>query len=103
MRVLVAHNFYQQPGGEDSVFTAETDLLRRHGHEVIEYTESNESLNSMNMVAAAVNTLWSLNSKRKLTEIIDRVKPDVVHFHNTFLLISPSAYYACKERNVPVI
>ena len=103
MRVLVVHNFYQQPGGEDTVFSAETELLRQHGHEVIEYTESNDSLNSMNTLAAAVNTIWSPSSKRKMIDIIDSVKPHVAHFHNTFMLISPSAYYACKEKNVPVI
>lgn len=103
MRVLVAHNYYQQPGGEDTVFAAETELLRRYGHEVIEYTERNDSINSMNIGAVALNTLWSLNSKKKIIEILDRTKPDVAHFHNTFLLISPSAYYACKERNVPVV
>jgi glycosyltransferase involved in cell wall biosynthesis len=103
MRVLVVHNFYQQPGGEDTVFSAETDLLRQHGHEVIEYTESNERINSMNAFNVALNTLWSFSSKRKMLEVVNRIKPDVVHFHNTFLLISPSAYYACKEADVPVI
>lgn len=103
MRVLVAHNYYQQPGGEDTVFAAETELLRRYGHEVVEYTERNESIKSMNIGAVALNMIWSLSSKKKIIEILDRTKPDVAHFHNTFLLISPSAYYACKEKNVPVI
>jgi len=35
--VLVAHNRYQQPGGEDQVFAAECALLERHGHRVITY------------------------------------------------------------------
>lgn len=103
MRVLVAHNYYQQPGGEDTVFAAETELLRRYGHEVVEYTERNESIKSMNIGAVALNMIWSLSSKKKIIEILDRTKPDVAHFHNTFLLISPSAYYACKDRNVPVV
>ena len=30
-------------------------------------------------------------------------KPDVAHFHNTFSLISPAAYYACEEMGVPVV
>jgi len=103
MRILVVHNYYQQPGGEDTVFTAETELLRRYGHEVIEYTERNDRIDSMNIGAVALNTIWSRNSKIKISEIIDGTKPDVAHFHNTFLLISPSAYYACKERDVPVV
>lgn len=103
MRVLVAHNYYQQPGGEDTVFAAETELLRRYGHEVVEYTERNERIDSMNIGAVALKMIWSLSSKKKIIEILDRTKPDVAHFHNTFLLISPSAYYACKDRNVPVV
>jgi glycosyltransferase involved in cell wall biosynthesis len=103
MRILVAHNYYQQPGGEDVVFAAETELLRRHGHEVIEYTVSNDSIYSMNTGAAALNALWSCSTKKKIIELIDRAGPDIAHFHNTFLLISPSAYYACRERNVPVV
>jgi len=32
MKVLVAHNFYQQPGGEDQVFHSELALLEQHGY-----------------------------------------------------------------------
>ena len=34
MRILICHNFYQQPGGEDQVFASEVDLLRKFGHDV---------------------------------------------------------------------
>jgi len=34
MRVLIAHNRYQQSGGEDIVVAAESDMLRAHGHTV---------------------------------------------------------------------
>jgi len=103
MRILVAHNFYQQHGGEDTVFFAETELLRNHGHEVFEYRESNDRIRSMSSFTAAVNTVWSRYSKKNMSELVQRLQPDVVHFHNTFLLISPSAYYACKDKNVPVV
>ena len=103
MRVLIVHNYYKQQGGEDTVFSTESALLRRYGHEVFEYTESNDSISSMNPLTAAANTIWSHRSKRKMIDILDKVKPDVVHFHNTFLLLSPSVYYACKEKNIPVI
>jgi glycosyltransferase involved in cell wall biosynthesis len=103
MRILVAHNFYQQHGGEDTVFFAETELLRNHGHEVFEYRESNDRVRYMSSFTAAVNTVWSRYSKKNMSELVQRLQPDVVHFHNTFLLISPSAYYACKQNNVPVV
>lgn len=103
MRILKIHNYYLQPGGEDTVFQAEIDLLRSRGHEVIEYLEFNKNIESMNKAFVALQTVWSQASYNKIKKKIQEIKPDVVHFHNTFPLISPSAYYACHELNIPVV
>ena len=103
MKILIVHNYYQQPGGEDVVFNAETELLREQGHEVIHYTDNNSRIEDMSNFSTALNTLWSSDSKVKMTDLLTSAKPDIAHFHNTFLLTSPSAYYACKEANVPVV
>jgi len=103
MKILTVHNYYQQPGGEDEVFEAETELLREKGHEIIHYIDSNKRIEKMSRVSTAVNTLWSKNAKGKMTKLLKSAKPDIVHFHNTFLLTSPSAYYACNEAQVPVV
>lgn len=57
----------------------------------------------MNPISIILNSIYSQYSYRNIKEIIKTEKPDIVHFHNTFLLISPSAYYACKEEKVPVV
>jgi len=103
MRVLAVHNFYQQSGGEDAVFAAESDLLRAHGHEVIQYTEDNHRIQSLSGIRAAADTIWSFDTFRNLTQLLRSVHPHVAHFHNTFPLISPSAYYACRAAGVPVV
>lgn len=103
MRVVKVHNYYVQPGGEDTVFLAETALLRSNDHEVIEYLEHNKKILSMNQVSVALQTIWSFSSYKKFKRILLETKPDVVHFHNTFPLISPSAYYACHRLNIPVV
>jgi glycosyltransferase involved in cell wall biosynthesis len=103
MRVLAVHNFYQQPGGEDAVFAAECSLLRAHGHEVIEYTEDNRRIETRSKLGAALDTVWSLDTSRTLAQVLRDARPDVAHFHNTFPLISPSAYYACRAAGVPVV
>ncbi len=103
MRIAKIHNYYTQPGGEDTVFHAETALLRSHGHEVIEYIEHNKKIESMNKASVALETLWSRHSYGKIKRFLVDTKPDIVHFHNTFPLISPSAYYACKDLNIPVV
>ena len=103
MKILLVHNHYQQPGGEDAVFWAEVELLRNRGHEVITFVENNARLNGMNPMKAATNAIWSRESLVRLRTIIQEHRPDVAHFHNTFLMISPAAYYACKEAGVPVV
>jgi glycosyltransferase involved in cell wall biosynthesis len=101
-RVLLVHNRYQQLGGEDITFAAERDLLRQHGLDVFEYVDSNDRLNHISPLSAASQTIWSQFSYDSLLKLIDEKKPDIAHFHNTFLVISPSAYYACQSRKIPV-
>ena len=103
MRVLIVHNHYTQPGGEDEVFRAEVNSLKQRGHEIITFVENNARLKEMNPLRAAQNTIWSRETQNKLRRLIGEKKPDVAHFHNTFLRISPAAYYVCKEAGVPVV
>jgi glycosyltransferase involved in cell wall biosynthesis len=103
MRVLLIHNHYIQPGGEDTVFKAEWALLERYGHEVITFVEDNARLNTINPVKVAVDTIWSKEAQWKIRKLIEETKPDVAHFHNTFLRVSPAAYYTCKDAGIPVI
>jgi len=103
MRILKVHNYYTGSGGEDTVFHAETALLRSRGHEVIEYLEDNKKIASMNKASVALKTIWSHSTYHKLKEFLGATKPAVVHFHNTFPLISPSAYYACQDLGIPVV
>ena len=103
MRILIAHNAYQQRGGEDSVVEDEIALLRRHGHAVEVFQRHNDELEVMTQWKAAMDTVWSRKSAADLTAVIDRFRPDIVHFHNTFPLISPSAYWAVQTAGLPVV
>ena len=92
MKILVAHNRYQGGrGGEDVVFEAEVDLLRGAGHSVETLTVSNEAINSL---AARIATTLSIadnaEGKRAVAEALDRFRPDIVHVHNFFPLLSPA-------------
>ena len=102
MKIIIVHNYYQQAGGEDQVFNSESNLLESRGHEVIRYTMHNDSIANMNHFKLALNALWNQRALRALKYLVQRHKPDVIHFHNTFPLISPGSYYA-KSINGPVI
>jgi glycosyltransferase involved in cell wall biosynthesis len=106
MKVLVIHNSYQQPGGEDVVFAQECQLLRSYGHEVRTYQRSNdeiEGMSSLQRLMLAKDIISAEGSKRHIRELLRAERPDVVHVHNTFMMISPSVYEACQEMRVPVI
>jgi len=107
MKVLQVHNEYASGhGGEDSVLSCEADMLRKRGHTVEQLVISNTELSSasfVRLVGVALETVWSRRGYRLVTEYIDRYKPDILHFHNTFPLLSPSVYWAAKRRGCVVV
>lgn len=100
---LLVHNYYQQRGGEDAIFEAEADLLEAHGHRVLRYTLHNDRIDAMSNVKRLAATLWNHRVYRELRAFIRDMRPEVAHFHNTFPLVSPAAYYAAQAEGVPVI
>ena len=107
LSILIAHNYYRERGGEDVVFETEAGLLEQHGHRVERLTFHNDEipdrLSALGRVRLAGRTLWSPESRRQFRLLLSNPKPDIVHFHNTFPLISPSAHAACREAGVPVV
>lgn len=103
LRILVVHNSYQWRGGEDVVFESEIDLLRRHGHEVETYTRSNEAIVSIPKISLLQQTFWSSRTVVDIDEKIRHFKPDVIHAHNTFPLVSPSLFWEASSRKIPVV
>jgi glycosyltransferase involved in cell wall biosynthesis len=103
MKVLVVHNHYQQAGGESEVFAAESALLEQRGHDVYRYTMHNDAADKMGRAALAKATIWNKAAYRELRGLIRREQPAVVHFHNTFPLISPAAYHAAHAEGAPVV
>lgn len=85
------------------MFSAESDMLKKHGHEVRLFTVHNDRIKTMNSLTLTRNTLWNTSIASELRELIRKVRPDVVHFHNTFPLISPAAYYVVKAEGIPVV
>jgi glycosyltransferase involved in cell wall biosynthesis len=103
VRVLMAHNFYQQAGGEDQCVFAEVAMLRWHGHDVIEYSLHNDLIDGMGRAEVAARTIWNPSSYRELRELLRQSRPEIVHFHNIFPLISPAAYYAARSEGARVV
>ncbi|MEZ4720937.1 MAG: glycosyltransferase family 4 protein [Flavobacteriales bacterium] len=106
MKVLQVHNYYQQPGGEDTVVAEEAMLMRSKGWKVLQYLAHNDSLKSMSSVekvASVTGTFWSKKHYDAIRKQLRTERPDICHVHNFFPLISPSVFDACKDENIPVI
>src|ERR1700756_1306662 len=106
MKFVIVHNSYQQPGGEDVVFAAECKLLEEHGHTVIPYRRSNHELGSVSglrRLTIPAEMISSGNSRREIQDLLRKERPDLVHVHNTFMMVSPSVYQACQELGIPVL
>ena len=106
MKVLVVHNYYQQRGGEDATCEQECELLKRSGHEVIFHQRSNKEIEDYTRwqrIRLSADTVWNTRSRREFGALLERERPDVVHAHNTFVVLSPSIFAACEDLGVPVV
>lgn len=106
MKILIAHNYYQLKGGEDSVVANEIDLLRANGHTVITYFRHNDEIkeqSSINKAKLLLNTTYSKEAYFQICKVIEKEQPDICHVHNFFPLITPAIYDACKDNNIPVV
>jgi glycosyltransferase involved in cell wall biosynthesis len=102
-RVLLVHNHYRQPGGEDRVFTDELELLSRNGHDVIRFTADNSDLTGSGGLALAARAVWNADGHGRLTRLLRDKNPQLMHVHNTFPLLSPAVYYAARSRGTAVV
>jgi glycosyltransferase involved in cell wall biosynthesis len=103
MRILIAHNRYQQPGGEDRVFAAEADLLADHGHDVVRYELHNNSIKTTGRIKLARNTIWNPLSAEAVQLLVRYNEIEVAHFHNVFPVMSPSVYRAARDEGAAVV
>jgi glycosyltransferase involved in cell wall biosynthesis len=106
MKILVVYNSYQRPNGEDIVFSQERQILEEGGHEVVTFCRSNfeiSSYSALKQVVLLKRAVWATDTKQEIASVLQQEKPDIVHVHNTFLMISPSIYSACREAGVPAV
>ncbi|HLD69860.1 MAG TPA: glycosyltransferase family 4 protein [Candidatus Omnitrophota bacterium] len=107
MNILIIHNSYQIPGGEDEVVRSEKGMLEQFGHKVVLYARSNDEIEKFSLPAKVQfvvrNSQWSGQIAQDIRSVIRKEKIQLVHIHNTFLVIGPAVYQACRDEGVPVV
>jgi glycosyltransferase involved in cell wall biosynthesis len=106
VKIILVHCHYRGTGGEDVVVELERQLLERGGHQVMVYRRNNLDVDFYPGVKRLVllrKAVWNDEERKEFAELLRAEKPDLVHVHNTWIMISPSIYSACREAGVPVV
>ncbi len=122
MKVLLANKYFFLNGGSETVFFQEREYLRSNGIDVIDFSmhdernfNSNETayfvtnknytsnIGKPGKLSAALSLVHSPESTKKIGELIDATKPDLLHCHNIYHQLTPSIIGIAKKRGVPVV
>jgi glycosyltransferase involved in cell wall biosynthesis len=108
MKVIVAHNRYSSgaPSGENVIVDAEIAQLREAGVEVVPFLRSSDDIGTLPLAQKALlplSPIWSPAAQRALTEVIRTERPDLLHLHNPYPLISPWIVKTAHAHGLPVM
>ena len=100
MRVLIAHSFYRQAGGEDRYVRQQLELLgKRHDVELLAH--SNVELESG--PDAALRMTYSRSELQNARRAVERFRPDIIHLHNPYPAFGPAVHLAASQSRVPLV
>lgn len=103
MRILLAHNRHRTAGGADHVLARERDLLREAGHEVDEFLVPAAEDAGLNPLQMGVAATWNRPATRELRTRLADFRPDVLHVHTPFPLMSPAVFRTARRMGVPTV
>jgi len=125
MRILIANTRHFKQGGDSTYTFGLADALRAAGHEVgffamagdrnepdpnsdlfvshIDFRELNQRKTLSSGVQVLRRSIFSSEAEEKVTRLIDRFKPDVVHLQNIHAHLTPSIVFAARRSGLPVV
>ncbi|GAB3795345.1 glycosyltransferase family 4 protein [Micromonospora zhanjiangensis] len=106
--MVVAHNRYReaQPSGENTIVDLEIAQLTAAGVEVLPFLRSSDEIPALPATAKAllpISPIWAPQAQRDLGRLLAEHRPDVVHLHNPYPLISPWVVRTAHRHGVPVV
>jgi glycosyltransferase involved in cell wall biosynthesis len=108
VKVVVAHNRYREaiPSGENVIVDTEIVQLRAAGVEVLPFQRSSDSIGELpaaEKVLLPISPIYGRSAQRDLAALLDRERPDVLHLHNPYPLLSPWVIRTAHAHGVPVV
>lgn len=122
MKILLVNKFHYIKGGSETYYFSLADLLRARGHEVIffsmkdeknvscpqepwfvDHVDFNAAGNPARTAGAALHLLYSREAGRKIGDLIDRERPDIIHLNIFQSQLTASVVDAAKKRGIPLV
>ncbi|MDG4794624.1 glycosyltransferase family 4 protein [Micromonospora sp. WMMD1082] len=108
MRIVVAHNRYReaQPSGENTIVDAEIAQLTAAGVQVLPFLRSSDEIATMPKTAKAllpISPIYAPRAQQELGRLLTEHRPDVLHLHNPYPLLSPWVVRTAHRHGVPVV
>lgn len=120
MKILMVNKFLYSRGGCENYMLFLGEQLKKLGHEIEYfgmYDEKNIVGNSAKKYTQNMDfhskglerflypfkIVYSFEAKRKIIQVIDSFKPDIIHMNNINFQLTPSVIYGAKKRGVPVV
>lgn len=103
-RILIVHNRYQMRGGEDAAVEREAAALVRAGQRVETLFFSNDSIRTgADRLRTALEAGGAPRGVAAVLDAARRFRPDIVHVHNWFPLVSPAVHPALRATGVATV
>ncbi|WP_026931730.1 glycosyltransferase family 4 protein [Glycomyces tenuis] len=108
MKIVIAHNRYSsaQPSGENVIVDYEIGALREAGVEVVPFLRSSDEIGGLaphKKAMLAISPVHAAGTQRELAALLERERPDILHLHNPYPLLSPSVVTTAHRAGVKVV
>lgn len=118
--LLSINNYYYARGGAEVVFLEQNRLFQATGWDVIPFAmqhpqnletpwsayfveeiEFSREYSPWGKLRRMPKVIYSLEARKKLGQLCDRIRADICHIHNMYHHISPSILGVLKRRGIP--
>jgi glycosyltransferase involved in cell wall biosynthesis len=121
-RLLSINNYYYHRGGSEAIFFEHNRMLAELGWDVVPFSmhhasnlptpwsdyfvadlDTHGAYSLKQKLTRLPKVIYSFEARRRLGELVDRVRPDIAHGHNIYHHISPSILGMLKQRGIPTV
>ena len=121
MKIIFANKYYFMIGGTERVFFDEIELLESSGHQIVPFARGHHSniptsyskyfpdelvytnISSFKKLVVAQQMVYSFECRKAFSRLIDLIKPDILHLHSIYGILTSSIIDAAYNRGIPIV